>query len=501
MPESPVSPAAERQTAASSLLSRTEEPAANGDSCGGVSRGSCQSLPHKQVLLAMMSPQQVQQLLSSNQLQRLIQHKQQALLLQQQHLKEFYKKQQQFHLQLLQQPRRKAKEVRVSLSCAEMQQLWKELTNEATEDKTLLKSEQNQPRGDTNPPQKRPTADPESLERTDSALTADLTRALYGHGVCTWPGCESVCESISQFTRHLSSEHTLDDRSTAQCRVQMQVVHQLELQLCKERERLRAMMAHLHLPTLDSTSPPAVPSPPSADLQPSQLSDSTPQPPVTLTPGDEDDSRTTSALRRRHHPSVFSLSSESELSLYKNTDIRPPFTYATLIRQAIMESTDMQLTLNEIYTWFTRTFAYFRRNAATWKNAVRHNLSLHKCFVRVENLKGAVWTVDELEYQRRRSQRVAGSPTMLKSVSASLGFGSVLAARLQTALKGAPPLDLKTECASRQRGTPENPADPEGPPEQQCFIGDKSACRAERERLVPAVTLQLDVDQNLFDLE
>lgn len=35
--------------------------------------------------------------------------------------------------------------------------------------------------------------------------------------------------------------------------------------------------------------------------------------------------------------------------------------------QAIMESSDMQLTLNEIYSWFTRTFAYFRRNAATWK--------------------------------------------------------------------------------------------------------------------------------------
>ncbi len=37
--------------------------------------------------------------------------------------------------------------------------------------------------------------------------------------------------------------------------------------------------------------------------------------------------------------------------------------------QAIMETSDMQLTLNEIYNWFTRTFAYFRRNAATWKVA------------------------------------------------------------------------------------------------------------------------------------
>ena len=38
------------------------------------------------------------------------------------------------------------------------------------------------------------------------------------------------------------------------------------------------------------------------------------------------------------------------------------------------------------------------------QNAVRHNLSLHKCFRRVENSKGAVWTVDDYEYFSRRLQ-------------------------------------------------------------------------------------------------
>ena len=38
------------------------------------------------------------------------------------------------------------------------------------------------------------------------------------------------------------------------------------------------------------------------------------------------------------------------------------------------------------------------------QNAVRHNLSLHKCFVRKENVKGAVWIVDEDEYMKRRPQ-------------------------------------------------------------------------------------------------
>jgi len=49
------------------------------------------------------------------------------------------------------------------------------------------------------------------------------------------------------YCRHLNTEHTLDDRSTAQARVQMQVVSQLEIQLQKERDRLGAMMHHLHM--------------------------------------------------------------------------------------------------------------------------------------------------------------------------------------------------------------------------------------------------------------
>lgn len=102
---------------------------------------------------------------------------------------------------------------------------------------------------------------------------------------------------------------------------------------------------------------------------------------------------------------------------YRTHDSRPSYTYASLIRQAIMESKDCQLTLNEIYQWFTETFAYFRRNAATWKNAVRHNLSLHKCFARVEqNVKGAVWTVDDSEFYKRRPQRSSSSRSSKNSL-------------------------------------------------------------------------------------
>ncbi|MPC12340.1 Forkhead box protein P1 [Portunus trituberculatus] len=132
----------------------------------------------------------------------------------------------------------------------------------------------------------------------------------------------------------------------------------------------------------------------------------------------------------RHAPSPLIEEIQRNREFYKTTEVRPPFTYASLIRQSIIESPDKQLTLNEIYNWFQNTFAYFRRNAATWKvrmcerqvcqNAVRHNLSLHKCFMRVENVKGAVWTVDEVEFYKRRPQRCATGYVALPNLHLSL---------------------------------------------------------------------------------
>uniref|UniRef100_A0A6I8SAT2 Forkhead box P1 n=1 Tax=Xenopus tropicalis TaxID=8364 RepID=A0A6I8SAT2_XENTR len=376
---------------------------------------------------------------------------------------------------------------------AELQQLWKEVTGSHTADdvvcnnhstldlSTTCVSSTAQPKASlllnshasTNGQASVLTLKRESSSHEEYAQN----HSLYGHGVCKWPGCEAICEDFPSFLKHLNNEHALDDRSTAQCRVQMQVVQQLELQLSKDKERLQAMMTHLHV---KSTEPKASPQPlyttcsrengwiyssqqleegftgilkglnlvSSATLS-KTVSEASPQslphtpttPTAPLTPITQGPSViTTTSIHnvgpiRRRYSDKYNVPISSDIAqnqeFYKNAEVRPPFTYASLIRQAILESPEKQLTLNEIYNWFTRQFAYFRRNAATWKNAVRHNLSLHKCFVRVENVKGAVWTVDEIEFQKRRPQKISGSPSLIKNIQTSHAYCSPLSAALQ----------------------------------------------------------------------
>ncbi|XP_017766831.1 PREDICTED: forkhead box protein P1-like isoform X3 [Eufriesea mexicana] len=339
----------------------------------------------------------------------------------------------------------------------------------------------------------------------------DKVHPLYGHGVCKWPGCEVICEDYQAFLKHLNTEHTLDDRSTAQARVQMQVVSQLEIQLQKERDRLTAMMHHLHvakqmaspeppkssesstgssIPKLNLSTAlmsqpppnfnvsqvstlvsavrsPAVPPSVGAPMPPiPNMSNMSGMPPLSNMAGSMPTMPTMPSMAgpiRRRISDKSALSSVGGLydegtvrrrvavdrsgidinediqqnrEFYKNTDFRPPYTYASLIRQSIIESPEKQLTLNEIYNWFQNTFCYFRRNAATWKNAVRHNLSLHKCFMRVENVKGAVWTVDEVEFCKRRPQRACSTTGGVPSKSPTLThsptmYGDALNANLQ----------------------------------------------------------------------
>ncbi|XP_048191596.1 forkhead box protein P3 isoform X2 [Perognathus longimembris pacificus] len=242
--------------------------------------------------------------------------------------------------------------------------------------------------------------------RKDSILsgTPSGLYPLLANGVCKWPGCEKVFEEPNDFLKHCQADHLLDEKGRAQCLLQKEVVQSLEQQLELEKKKLGAMQAHLAGKMALTKSAVEPSDKGSCCIVASGTQGST----VPAWSGPQEASDSLFAVRRHlwgsHGNSTFPEFFHN-MDYFKFHNMRPPFTYATLIRWAILEAPEKQRTLNEIYRWFTRMFAFFRNHPATWKNAIRHNLSLHKCFVRVESEKGAVWTVDEFEFRKKRSQR------------------------------------------------------------------------------------------------
>lgn len=57
---------------------------------------------------------------------------------------------------------------------------------------------------------------------------------------------------------------------------------------------------------------------------------------------------------------------------------------SSLIFMAIEDSPQKALPVKEIYAWIIQHFPYFKTAPTGWKNSVRHNLSLNKCFQKVE---------------------------------------------------------------------------------------------------------------------
>ncbi|XP_041036063.1 forkhead box protein J3-like isoform X2 [Carcharodon carcharias] len=63
--------------------------------------------------------------------------------------------------------------------------------------------------------------------------------------------------------------------------------------------------------------------------------------------------------------------------------VKPPHSYASLIRMAIQSTPTGRKTLREIYQWITENFQYYQQSTHGWKNSIRHNLSMNKCFRKI----------------------------------------------------------------------------------------------------------------------
>ncbi|XP_060066480.1 forkhead box protein I3-like [Ylistrum balloti] len=107
---------------------------------------------------------------------------------------------------------------------------------------------------------------------------------------------------------------------------------------------------------------------------------------------------------------------------------KPNLSYIAMISMAIQSVPSKQMLLSEIYEWISENYPYYKMEDKSWRNSIRHNLSLNECFIksgRSESGKGSYWSIHPAnmedfgngDFRRRQArQRVRKCDNELKTL-------------------------------------------------------------------------------------
>ncbi|KAJ7246250.1 hypothetical protein B0H12DRAFT_1053838 [Mycena haematopus] len=147
-------------------------------------------------------------------------------------------------------------------------------------------------------------------------------------------------------------------------------------------------------------------------VAPEQASSSWSPPVAHPSPGSssEDDPGDYNPLIHIPHPDC-----PDSLACLPDTDGRPQHTLPVILRCAILGSPRKRLTIREIYAAMEEKYAYYKTAGATWKQSVRHHLSLNRLFERQPRPAtdpgfGSYWTVNLLAPPGTKRPRKRGRP-------------------------------------------------------------------------------------------
>ncbi|GJN90702.1 hypothetical protein Rhopal_003716-T1 [Rhodotorula paludigena] len=167
-----------------------------------------------------------------------------------------------------------------------------------------------------------------------------------------------------------------------------------------------------------------------------------------------------------------------------NPTAKPPYTYASLIAQAIATSEAKKLTLHEVYDWIGTRWPFFPEGQSGWQNSIRHNLTPARGFLKVvrradEPGKGSFWEIDPTQMgsfdgHHFRVKRAEGAPAAGGSSSSKAKAAAAAAAAAASGAGGASPspspaiaaaVDASTNTTAKVSGAaPPAPARPSASP-------------------------------------
>lgn len=119
-------------------------------------------------------------------------------------------------------------------------------------------------------------------------------------------------------------------------------------------------------------------------------------------------------LSRKHQEST----DKTNYTHNHNAIKRPSWPYTTLIARAILSSPEACLPLNGIYEYISTLHPFYSISEKKWQNSVRHNLSIHKTFVKIRlQESGSVWKLNDDVIQEFLENWYQGNLIKLKKSS------------------------------------------------------------------------------------